>query len=401
VNNTPAELRPLFLIDEDVHFLNHGSFGACPRPVMDVYQAWQRELERQPVAFLGRRYFDLMRAARARLAAEVGSGVDDLVYVTNATTGMNLIARSLDLGPGDEVLLTDHEYGACERTWRFVCRRRGATLRTAAIDAPVSTPQAFTDALWSAVGPRTRVLVVSHITSPTALVLPVEDLVRRAREAGVLTVIDGAHGPGQLPLDLRALGADFYLGNCHKWMCGPKGAGFVHARPEAQALLEPLIVGWGWEPEAWRPSTSPFIDQLEHTGTRDLAPFLAVPAAIDFLREHDWSEVRARCARLLREARARLLALPGVEPLHPDDPIWTAQMEAVTVPWSDPFDLATRLYESHKVEVPIYQWNDRTVLRVSIQGYNDRGDVDALLEALEAQLIPRTVHAVPSTETKP
>jgi isopenicillin-N epimerase len=125
-----------------------------------------------------------------------------------------------------------------------------------------------------------------------------------------------------------------------------------------------------------------------------------VPAAIDFLREHDWSDVRARCARLLREARARLLALPGVEPLHPDDPVWTAQMEAVTVPWSDPFDLATRLYDSHKVEVPIYHWNDRTVLRVSIQGYNDRGDVDALLEALEAQLIPRTVHAAPSAETK-
>ncbi len=384
-------LRELFLLDEDVVFLNHGSFGACPRPVFEVYQAWQRELERQPVAFLGRRYFDLMAAARARLADYVGCDTDDLVYVSNATTGVNLVARSVSLGPGDEVLITDHEYGACERALRFLCAKRGASLRTVAIDAPVTTAEAFEDAVWSAVGPRTRLLMVSHITSPTGLVLPIEGLCRRARAAGVLTLVDGAHGPGQLPLDLRAIGADFYAGNCHKWMCGPKGAGFLYARREVQHQLEPLIIGWGWQPESWRPSVSPFIDQLEHTGTRDLAPFLAVPAAIDFQREHDWPRVRERSARLLREARARLLALPGVEALHPDDPAWTRQMEAVTVAWDDPFDLAARLYASHRVEVPVYAWNGRTVLRVSMQGYNDHADVDALIAALEQQLLPAAV----------
>ncbi|MGH7429780.1 MAG: aminotransferase class V-fold PLP-dependent enzyme, partial [Candidatus Methylomirabilaceae bacterium] len=237
VDGRALALRGEFLLRPDVIFLNHGSFGACPRPVFETYQRWQRELECNPVDFLARQLKDLLRDARAALAEFVGAEADDLVYVSNATTGVNIVARSLSLGRGDEVLGTDHEYGALDRTWRFICERHGATYVRASIPVPVVSREEVVDAVWSRVTPRTRVLFISHITAPTALILPIDELVRRARDAGILTVIDGAHAPGQIPVDVTALGADFYAGNCHKWLCAPKGAGFLHARREAEPLL--------------------------------------------------------------------------------------------------------------------------------------------------------------------
>ncbi|MBU0496050.1 MAG: aminotransferase class V-fold PLP-dependent enzyme [Chloroflexi bacterium] len=208
-------LRDLFLLRPDVIFFNHGSFGACPRPVFEAYQAWQLELERQPVEFLGRRHAALMHEARAALEAFVGAAADDLVYIPNATTGVNIVARSLPLAPGDEVLTTDHEYGAMDRTWRFVCGQRGTRYVRQPVPLPITSVEQVVDAIWAGVTPHTRVLFLSHITSPTAVTLPVTELVHRAREAGLITVIDGAHAPGQVPLDLTALGVDFYLANCH------------------------------------------------------------------------------------------------------------------------------------------------------------------------------------------
>lgn len=385
-------LRELFMLDPAVHFLNHGSFGACPRPVFDVYQAWQRELERQPVEFLARRSHDLVGAARARLAAYLGADANDLVFVANATTGVNIIAHSLMdlLGPGDEVLTTDHEYGACDRTWRLLCARNGVTYRQVAIDAPVTTHDDFIETVWAGVGPRTRVLFLSHITSPTGLILPMRELCRRAREAGVLTLIDGAHALGQIPLDLRTIGADFYTGNCHKWLCGPKGAGFLHVPAARHELVKPLVISWGWEPEPEWPRFSRLIDMLQWGGTVDISAWLSVPAAIDFQREHGWDDVRARCGRLLHEARARLLAIPGVTALHPEGEVgtgeWMGQMEAVAVRGVVPLDLQRRLYDEHAVEVVVQRWNGRAVLRVSIQAYNTHADVDALVEGMEAVL---------------
>jgi len=227
-------LRDLFLLRPDVVFLNHGSFGACPQPVFETYQRWQRELERQPVEFLGRRFASLMRTAREALASYVHTAPEDLVYVPNATTGLNVVARSLPLQPGDEVLATDHEYGALNRTWRFVCAKRNATYVNYPLPLPIRSAEQVVETIWAGVTPRTRVLFISQYTSPTALILPVAELVRRARQAGILTVVDGAHMPGQIPLDLTALGADFYAGNLHKWLCAPKGAGFLNARREVQ-----------------------------------------------------------------------------------------------------------------------------------------------------------------------
>jgi isopenicillin-N epimerase len=224
------------------------------------------------------------------------------------------------------------------------------------------------------------VLFVSHITSPTAIIFPVKELIDRARERNILTVIDGAHAPGQIDLNLTELGADFYAGNCHKWLCSPKGAGFLHARPEVQSLLEPLVVSWGWDSET--PGDSPFIDHHEWTGTRDIAAFLSVPAAIQFQREHDWDDVRAECHAVACEFRQRVTELTGLPPLSPDSPEWYAQMVSVPLPDCDPQKLKIRLYDEHRIEIPLVAWDGKTLVRASFQAYNTREDVDCIVSAL-------------------
>lgn len=374
-----SELREQFLLQRDVVFLNHGSYGACPKPVFETYQRWQRELELQPVAFF-RRAADLLADARAALGRYLGAGADDLVFVTNATTGLNIVARSLRLRPGDQVLATDHEYGAADRTWQFLCERAGAQYVKARVPVPVESAQQIVDAIWARVTPRTRVLFLSHITAPTALIMPVEELVRRARGAGLVTVIDGAHAPGQIAVDLEAIGADFYAGNCHKWMCAPKGSGFLYARRDVQVLLEPLIVSWGWRPE--KPGPSRFIDEHQWQGTRDLAAFLSVPAAIDFLRANDWDVTRRWCHAVARSTREAINRATGLPALCPDGDGWFGQMASALLPACDADAFARRLREEFGVEAPVFQWNGRQVLRFSIQGYNSEADAATLAAAV-------------------
>jgi isopenicillin-N epimerase len=350
--STGLPLRDEFLLDPDVVFLNHGSFGACPRPVLEVYQRWQRELELQPVEFLARRSAGLLEEARAALAAYLGARGDDLVFVPNATTGMNTVARSLRLRPEDEVLTTDLEYGAVDLTWEATGAR--------VVRAP-------TESLWESVSERTRVLSVSHVVSPTGAILPVAELCARARSLGLLVVVDGAHAPGHVPVDLAAIGADAYAGNCHKWLCAPKGAGFLWVRPELQERIDPLVVSWGW-PER------EFGKRHACQGTRDPAAFLSVPAAIEFQREWGWDEVRARCHALAE----RFVAGCGL----PAAAAEFGQMVAVELPPCDPESLQRRLYEEHRIEVPCFEHDGRPLLRLSVQGYNDGADVEALLGAL-------------------
>jgi isopenicillin-N epimerase len=379
------QLRSLFLLRPDIVFLNHGSFGACPLPVFEAYQAWQRELERQPVEFLQRRFAALMQEARERLGAYVGAASDEIVYVPNATTGLNIVARSLPLHPGDHILATDHEYGALDRTWRFICNRRGAHYIQQSIPLPIASAQEVVEAVWAGVTAHTRVLFISHITSPTGLILPIAPLIERARAAGIITVVDGAHAPGQIPLDLHALGVDFYAGNCHKWMMSPKGAGFLYARRDVQSLLQPLTVSWGWKSDT--PSASRFIDEQEYQGTRDIAAYLSVPEAIRFMEQHQWSDVHKRCHELVREAARRVEMLTGMAPIAPVTDMWFAQMSALPIPLCDAAVLKQRLYDAFAVEAPIVTWRGRQFVRVSIQGYNTASDVDALIAALD-HLLP-------------
>jgi len=379
-NYCMLNLESEFLLDPNVCFLNHGSFGATPEPVFREYQRWQRELERQPVEFLGRRYNELMRSSRASLASYLGTEADNLVYTQNVTISVNIVAHSLNLGPGDEVLASDHEYGACDRTWRYLSKEREFTYTNRPIAVPLSSADQLVEDFWRGVTPRTRLIFLSHITSPTAIIFPVGEICRRAREAGIMTMIDGAHAPGQIALDLPRLGADFYGGNLHKWLCAPKGAGFLYARPEAQHLLKPLVVSWGYESEA--PSGSTFVDYFEWWGTRDIAAFLSVPAAIDFQAAYDWETVRAACHELLGKLLNNITGLTGLVPFYSNE-TWYAQVATAPLPVkSDIVELKSRLYDEYRVEVPLMDWNGRKLMRISIQAYNTPQDAELLLEAL-------------------
>jgi isopenicillin-N epimerase len=359
-------MRGGFLLDPDVAYLNHGGYGACPVEVFEEYQRLQRELERGPTDFFVRQAYPgpedgeesgLLFEARAALARFLGASTDDLVFVPNATSGLNAVIRSLGLRDGDEVLTTRHEYGAVTRTWEFA----GARL-------VVCEP----DELVERIGPRTRVVSLSHITSPTALLLPVAEICAAARAAGALSIVDGAHAPGHIPLDLAALGADVYAGNCHKWLCAPKGAGFLWVRPELQAAIEPLVVSWGWREDAG------FGERHGWAGTRDPAAYLAVPKAIEAHASFDLERAR----RLADEAERLLgdLYLPRV----PGVP--APLMRAVELPPGDPLELCRRLVTEFRVEVPVYEWEGRRLLRVSVGPYNDEDDVERLVAALRVVL---------------
>ncbi len=379
------DLKQYFLLDPNIHYLNHGSFGATPRPVFEEYQRWQRELERQPVEFLGRRVQGLLAESRAALGRYLGTDANNLIYTQNVTISLNMIARSLELGPGDEVLASDHEYGATDRMWRFLSREHSFAYLNQKVE--LTSHKDFIESFWAGVTSRTKVIFISHITSPTALIFPVEEIIRRARQAGILTIIDGAHMAGQLPLHLDTLGADFYGGNLHKWLCAPKGAGFLYARPEVQSLLKPFVVSWGYEAEI--PGPSDFIDHHEGWGTRDVAAFLSVSAAIEFQAAHEWDAIRAACRHLVHDAQARICQLTGLAPLHSGPNPWFAQMAAAPLPEdADLNAIKSRLYDEYRIEIPLTAWKDKKLIRLSVQGYNTKQDIDALMDALSDLLHP-------------
>lgn len=357
-------MRDRFLLDPDVVYLNHGSFGACPRPVFETYQRFQRELERQPVEFLARerRLPELLEPARRRLADYVGSPPSDLVFATNASSALNAAIRSLVLGPGDEVLLGDTEYGGLDILWDWVAARSGATVRRVPFD-------------HLAAGRRTRVVFCSHVEWTSGRVNDVAAVCAAAREAGAVSIVDGAHAPGQIDVDVLASGADIYAGNCHKWLCAPKGSGFLCVRPELQTLIDPPVVSWDYSAEA------PFTERHRWQGTRDPAAYLAVPAAIDFQAEHDWPSLRTRCHALLERFRDE----SGLEPLTDR----FVQMLGFRLPVEDGATFQRGLYERHRIEVPVFEVHGSPVMRVSVQAYNDESDLDALTGAVRSGISDR------------
>jgi isopenicillin-N epimerase len=312
---------------------------------------------------------------------------DALAFVPNATHGVNLVARSLKLNPGDQVLTTNHEYGACNNTWDFIGQKTGAVVVRQAIGVPVRSAAEMVEQIWSGVTERTKVIFLSHITSFTALRLPIEEVCRRARSAGILTLLDGAHAPGHIALDMQAIGADFYTGNCHKWLCAPKGSAFLYARPEVQGLLEPLVVSWGWTAENQFGSGSSFLDNLQWSGTADPSAYLSVAAAIAFQAEHQWEGVRLRCKELVRAAMEQICSLTGLEPIYPPDSDFYRQMATIPLPQGTDVDwLKAQLYDRYRIELPCLDWQQRPFIRVSVQGYNSAEDINRLIQAL-AQLL--------------
>lgn len=374
--------RPQFLLNPEITFLNHGSFGATPKPVFERYQQWQLELEREPVDFLGRRADCLLQPARETLASYLGTHANHLVFITNATTGMNMVARSIELGPGDEVLTSTHEYGAIDRTWRFLAREKGFKLVRQPTSLPFTTDEAWLDEFWQGVTARTKVISLSHITSPTAVTFPIQKVCQRAREVGILTVIDGAHAPGQIPLNLHEIDADFYTGNLHKWLCAPKGSAFLYSHPSQIDQLKPFVVSWGYE--SANPGPNTLIDYNQWAGTRDISAFLTVPDAIQFCSSEAFIAARNSCREQASQALETIAAITGQTSLYPPRSTWFTQMVSAPLPTqTDTAALAAFLWEKRRIEIPVIDWNGLKFVRVSVQVYNSPADYDQLYQAIK------------------
>jgi isopenicillin-N epimerase len=389
----PVNLADLWDLDPAVTFLNHGSFGACPIGVLDAQTRWRRRLEREPVRFFAGELEGLLDEARARLGAVIGADPDDLAFVQNATTGVNTVLRAVPLEPGDEVLTTDHAYGACRNAMEWVAQRRGARVVVARVPFPLGGDCDVVGAVLGAVTPRTRLAVIDHVTSPTALVFPIARIVEGLHAAGVDVLVDGAHGPGMVDVDLGGLGAEYYTGNCHKWLCAPKGAGFLHVRRDRRDLLAPLVVSHGLT--AQRPGRDRFRLMFDWIGTGDPTPYLSVPAALAFLESlsHDGLRGVAKANRSLAIlGRTLLLEALGIPPPAPEGML--GSMAAVPLPDGDPGvawrvldPLQDRLLGVHGIEVPVIAWPaaPRRLLRISAQAYNSIGDYERLATALRAE----------------
>ncbi len=383
-------------LDPSVLFLNHGSFGACPRPVLALQQGLRERMETEPVRFLGSGLEGLLDEARASLAAFIGSDPADVVFVPNATTGVNTVLASLRFSPGDELLVTDQEYNACRNALEEAALRTGARVVVATLPFPAASPEESAEAILRRATPRTRLLLVDHVVSQTALVMPVAALVREMAARGVETLVDGAHGPGMLPLDLSSLGAAYYTGNCHKWLCAPKGAALLHVRRDLQPGVRPLVISHG--ANSPRADRSRFLLEFGWTGTHDPTPYLCVPEAIRFLGSllpGGWPEVMARNRALALRGRRLLCDALRIEEPCPESMV--GSMAAVPLPdapgpkpqpplFLDPLQVA--LWERHRIEVPVIYWPafPRRVLRLSAQLYNEPAHYEKLAEAVKGLL---------------
>jgi isopenicillin-N epimerase len=401
----PSPLARHWMLDPAITFLNHGSFGACPRPVLDTQQAWRDQLEAEPVRFLARDLEGRIAAAREALGSFIGAAPDDLAFITNATGGVNAVIRSLTFEPGDQIISTDHEYNAVLNVLRYVADRDGASVVIVELPFPAISPDDVVERILGAVTERTRLMVMSHVTSPTALVLPVERIVPALAERGVDTLVDGAHAPGMLPLDIDALGAAYYTGNLHKWVCAPKGSAFLHVRRDRQAGIRPGTISHGLNAPIH--DRSRFRNEFDWQGTLDPTAWLSVPAAIDFiggLVDGGWPAVMSRNQELAIYGRDALAEVLGgtrlgsptsmigsmaALPLPPDGPLGHIEARGSSPLDADPLQLV--LYEQFGIEVPIGAWPVPAVnasgppirfIRVSAALHNDASDIDRLIAAL-------------------
>jgi isopenicillin-N epimerase len=374
----------------DVVYLNHGSFGPPPRPVRLARENLQDRLDSQPMDFLVRELEPLLSAARRRVSQFVGAPASDLVFVENATVGMNIIADSFPLAAGDKVLLTDHEYGAVRRIWERACQRASGRVVTAELPLPFRSVDETVDALFAAASDQTRLIVVSHITSPTAVTLPVAEICRRAQQRGIAVAIDGPHAVAQLPVGIENIGCDFYAASCHKWLSGPLGSGFLYVAPRQQKHVRPPVLSWGRLPPG---AIDSWADEFTWSGTRNPTAYLAVPAAIDFLESIGLEDFRARTHWLARYARRQIAELTQLEPIVPDDAAWYGSMAHVplastttneTCAVSSPLQNIIR--QRFNIEVPIVDFRSRRYIRVSCHLYNDTRQIDRLVLALREVL---------------
>jgi isopenicillin-N epimerase len=323
--------------------------------------------------------FDALRASRQALGDYINCSADDLVYFPNPTTAVNAVARSLKLEDGDEVLSTNHIYGALDRSWKYICTDKNARFVKADIPFPIQSEDEFLDCFFNAVTDKTRVIFLSHITSMTAMIFPVEKVIQFAKKKNILTIIDGAHVPGHISLNLKKLNADIYTGACHKWMCTPKGISFLYVRRELQENIHPIVVSWGWESD--NPGPSKFLDWHEWQGTRDMSAFLTIPAAVKFLAENNWLEVARKCREQVVYTRNQFLDYLSISPPCPNS--WLGQMASIPLPVEDADAFKKKLLHTYRIQVPVFNWEGNAYLRYSIQAYNNESDLQKLFSTVK------------------
>jgi isopenicillin-N epimerase len=384
-------LQSQFLLNPAITYLNFGSFGACPRTIFVDYQRLQRELEFEPVQFITVNGLNYLQQSRQALSAYIHCDAGDIVYTTNPSYAINIIAKSFPLSPGDEILSTNLEYGACDRTWNYYCKKAGAKYVRQPITLPIAGREAFIEDFFKGLTPHTKAIFISHITSATALVLPVKEICDLAKQKGLITIVDGAHAPGHIPVDLSGLRADIYAGAPHKWMMTPKGCSFLYVRKELQPLFDPLLISWGYESAS--PSASRFLDYHQGQGTRDFSAFLTVPAAIRFLKEHQWETVAQACRRLVQQNALRFCDLMGAEPISPISDEFLGQMFSIPIYTPQPEKLQRHLFDHYSIEVPVTTQDNRNFIRYSINAYNSQEDLDKLYAALQ-EIAPNGYHKI-------
>ena len=373
-------MKDWFLLDPDITFLNHGSYGACSKPVFKEYQDWQQKLENQPVQFMTNQVYSAMEKSRESMSQFVGCDDEELVFFQNPTTAVTNVIYNLDLKPGDEVLMSNHEYGALVRAWKMWGEKTGVNIIQQDISMPVTIEENFIENFWTGVTDQTKVIFLSHITSSTALIFPIEKIIKLAKEQNILTIIDGAHVPAQIPLNIHELGCDFYTGACHKWLCAPKGSSFLFVKKEHQDWVKPVVVSWGKDGDD--PTPSEFIQNFQWQGTRDMSAFLTIPTAINFYNK-EIRPYQAACKKIIQDTYSEFPSVLNTEPISAGIE-WLAQLVAHPLPKNIPSNLKKRLWEEYQIEIPVFEWNGQAYVRVSIQVYNTQKDVDLLMSALRS-----------------
>ena len=373
------QLKSLFLLDPKITYLNHGSFGACPKPIFNSLISWQKLLEKEPVKFLDQNLYQYLEDSRKSLSKYINCNKDDIVFCPNPSTALNTVIKSLKLNSSDEILTSDHEYGALDRTWNFICKKTGAKYIKQKISLPLNSKENFIDSFLSGVNKKTKVIFLSHITSSTGLIFPAQEICDFAKQKGILCIIDGAHVPGHIALDIKKLNPDIYTGACHKWMCAPKGTSFLYVAKELQSKIDPLIVSWGYESD--EPSHSQFLDYHQWQGTRDMSAFLTMPTVINFLKDNNWNEISKICKKNTIIARDKINNFLNSEPIC--DNKFLGQMASIQIKHDNPKSIYEMLYKKYKIQIPLFIWKDTTFLRFSMQAYNSIDDIDRLIVALK------------------
>lgn len=373
-------MKSVFLLDNNITFLNHGSFGACPKPIFEEFQRLQLELEQEPVHFIQKKLPVCLKEAKKPLAKFISCNEEDFFFTPNPTFAVNTIMRSLKLQVGDEILTTNHEYGAMDRTWNFYCKKSGAKYIRQEISLPIISKEQILEEFWKGYNSNTKVIFLNQISSSTALIFPVKEICDKAQQLGLITIVDGAHVPGHIDLNISELNPDFYTGTLHKWMLAPKGSSFLYVKKEFQADIDPLVVSWGYESLA--PSESRFLDYHEYQGTQDVSQYLCTPKVIEFLEENNWKEKSKACRKLVLDNYQRFCDLVGTQPICPISEEFLGQMASIPIRTEKPMELKELLYSKYKIQIPIMPLNDKIYMRYSMNVYNSQEDLDILYRAI-------------------